>query len=79
MLRRFWFPLPSHFGIGVTAPSEVEARALATATLAEYFPTGMALGSVVADVDVRTLDAAHVLPNIGVSAQLGVWYPNLHS
>jgi len=74
MLRRFWYPLPRHFGIGVTAASEAEARALAESTMEELGIQGI-LGPVVADVDVSSLDAGHVLPNIGPPAVRGVWYP----
>ena len=74
MLRRFWYPLPRSFGIGVTAASEAEARTLAESTMEELGIPGT-LGAVVADVDVSSLDAGHVLPNVGPSAVRGVWYP----
>ena len=73
-LRRFWFPLPVGFGVGVTAPSEAEARELAEAVRARYFPDAT-LGEVVADVDIRTLEQAHVVPNMGLVVDRGVWYP----
>ena len=73
-LRRFWYPLPRCFGIGVTAASEAEARALAECTMEELGIPGT-LGPVVTDIDVSSLDAGHVLPNIGPSAVRGVWYP----
>ncbi|CAA9327080.1 MAG: hypothetical protein AVDCRST_MAG40-1743 [uncultured Gemmatimonadaceae bacterium] len=76
-LRRFWFPLPRGFGVGVTAASEAEARALAEAARARYHPDQV-LGPVVADVDVRALDAAHVLSNAGPVVVRGVWYPRLN-
>ena len=73
-LRRFWFPLPVGFGVGVTAASEVEARELAEAVRARYFPAAT-LEAVVADVDIRLLDQAHVVPNMGLVVERGVWYP----
>ena len=76
--RRFWFPLPSRRGIGVTAESEDEARAFAAEVLERYYPDGLELDAVVPDVDVSTLDARHVLPNIGSPAVRGVWYPRLN-
>lgn len=74
-LRRFWFPLPVGFGVGVSAASEAEARRLAEAARARYFPDAT-LGEVVADVDIRTLDQAHVVPNMGLVVERGVWYPH---
>ena len=76
-LRRFWFPLPRAFGIGVTAASEAEARALAEEARARYFPDQV-LGAVVPDVDVSTLDARHMLNNAGPVVVRGVWYPRLN-
>jgi hypothetical protein len=74
-LRRFWFPVPGHFGIGVTAASRVEAQ-----SLAEHAAAGvgwpLTLEGVVEDVDVRDLDQAHVVPNIGLVSNHGVWFPN---
>ena len=75
-LRRFWFPLSRGLGIGVTEASEAEARELAEATRAQYFPDTTIVG-VTADVDVSTLDANHVVPNLGIPAFRGVWYPRL--
>jgi hypothetical protein len=74
-LRRFWFPLPGHLGIGVTAPSESAARALAERVRAEFWPASPALGEVVADVDIQTLDQNHVVPNMEALVWEGVWYP----
>jgi len=74
-LRRFWFPLPGHFGIGVTAHDESGARALAERARAECWPASPALGEVVADVDIQTLDQNHVVPNMEAPVWEGVWYP----
>ena len=76
-LRRFWFALSCGLGIGVTAGSEAEASALAEDARARHYPKD-SLGPVVADVDVSTLDAGHVLPNMGPSVFRGVWYPRLN-
>ena len=76
-LRRYWFALSSGAGIGVTAASDEEAREFAESTRARYFPDA-ALGGVVRDVDVSTLDAEHVLPNLGLVPVRGVWFPPLN-
>ena len=76
-LRRYWFPMDRGFGIGVTAFSKDEARSLAEATRARYGYKGV-VGPVVVDIDVSTLDANHVLPNIGPPVIRGVWYPQLN-
>ena len=76
-LRRYWFPKERGFGIGVTAFSEEEARSLAEEANARYGSEGE-LGPVIIDIDVSTLDAKHVLPNIGHSVIHGVWYPQLN-
>lgn len=76
-LRIFWFPLTRHFGVGVTAASEAEARELAEAARARCMPDAEFEG-MVADVDVQTLDAKHVLNNAGPVVVRGVWYPRLN-
>ncbi len=76
-LRRFWFALSAGPGIGVTAGSEAEARALAEAARARYAPEA-AITGVTPDVDVSTLDATHVVPNAGPVVVRGVWFPRLN-
>ena len=72
-LRRYWFRRPVGFGYGVTAFTVEDAeRLLARAGLPSDWV------EVVADVDVSTLDAEHVLPNIGGVTFRGVWYPALN-
>jgi hypothetical protein len=74
-LRRFWFPLPRYFGIGVTAASLVEARALAERARREYWLDAPPLAEVIEDIDVSTLDAGHVIPNMRPPLWPGIWYP----
>ena len=74
-LRRFWFPVPGHLGIGVSAPSLEQARELAERVRTELWPAAPALGTVVEDVDIRTLDQRHVLPNMRPPVWPGVWFP----
>jgi hypothetical protein len=76
-LRRFWFPVPGHLGIGVTAYSRTEAEALARGAAGQVgWPFDG--GKVVEDVDVRDLDQKHVVPNMGPVNFHGVWYPALN-
>ena len=78
-LRRFWFPLTFGFGVGVTAPTEAEARALAEEARVAYFPPEASFtGVVIPDIDVRTLDAGQVITGVGPPAIRGVWYPKLN-
>lgn len=74
-LRRFWFPArrPALLGVGVTAFSRVEAEGMARQVAAELHYE--LEGDPIEDVDIRTLEANHVLPNIGVVSWRGVWYP----
>ena len=76
-LRRFWFELPGHRGIGVTAGTRSEAEALARSAAREM-GWSTDLGQVVEDVDVRDLDQNHVVPNMGPVNFRGVWYPALN-
>jgi len=75
MLRRFWFPLDGHLGVGVTAATLEEATTLAEAARRELWPNAQRLGTPVQDVDIRSLDQKHVAPNIGPVTVRGIWYP----
>jgi len=72
-VRRFWIRFDVKFGeqtygvflgCGVTAASREEGG--------DPMPRIL---SVVEDVDLSTLDANHVMPNIGDPDKPGVWYP----
>ncbi len=75
-LRRFWFPVPGHIGIGVTAHSRAEAEKLAESAAAQMGWSFSTSGTV-EDVDVRDLDQGHVIPNMTPPNLRGVWYPAL--
>lgn len=81
MLRRFWFNFenvppfsPLCLGCGVTAYDRPDALQLLASTVFAKYPE-MKVATVIEDVDVRSLDAAHVRPNMGVPAVRGVWFP----
>jgi hypothetical protein len=83
-LKRFWIefgsttdtPLVLRPGCGVTAYSIEDALRLVSDALG--IPELPAVVSVVENVDVSTLDANHILPNIGLTVCRGVWYPALN-
>ena len=82
LLRRFWvqFADPRRVsyglgpGCGVTASSLDDALALISARVFRG-PMPFEVSSVTEDVDVRTLDAGHVLPNMNLPHVRGVWFP----
>jgi hypothetical protein len=61
-------------GCGVTAVDRQDAERL---LLEQLFPDASLppVGSVLEDVDVSSLDADHVLPNVGDPTLPGVWFP----
>jgi hypothetical protein len=73
-LVRFWFPVPGHIGIGVTAPSLAEATELATEVALEL---GWTFDPREAEqnVDPAHLDPHRVLPEILNTLERGVWFP----
>lgn len=82
-LHRYWIrfkvdAIPNcnilKLGCGVTAWTEDDALELVRehVFVGEDVP---AIESIVTDIDVRDLEAAHVQPNIGVVSRRGVWFP----
>ena len=79
-MKRFWITFeqvesgPPGLGCGVTAHDVDDAISLIKA---EYTQCAghLAVRSVTADVDVSTLDAKHILPNIGNVFRRGMWWP----
>ena len=76
-LRRFWFAVPGHLGVGVTAFSRLEAERLAREA-AQRVGWSFEPTKVIEDVDVRDLDQNHVVPNMGPVNFHGVWFPKFN-
>ena len=81
-LETFWFSFPLDpqlpFGIGVTAHSEPEARALLEERgVATWFSEAKEI-RVIRGVRVSDLDQRNVAPNIGPIQFRGVWYPSMN-
>jgi hypothetical protein len=74
---RYWFPCTRGLGIGVTAWSREEAEKMARETLAIHY-RGSEMVGIVENVDIRSLDQKHVIPNMGPPSFIGVWYPRLN-
>jgi hypothetical protein len=80
-LRRYWFRfdgigpdvLPTG-GCGVTAHSYDDALFILSQTIFkdQIMP---AVVEMIEDVDIRTLDQGHVVPNMEAPVWRGVWFP----
>ncbi len=83
-LTRYWFefdltldephPIGVLIGCGVTAHNYEDAIMLLRQRVFTHDPLPT-ITRVVADVDISTLDADHVLPNMGIPSERGIWYP----
>jgi hypothetical protein len=80
-LHRYWFsfekfdrPTPLNLGCGVTAFDYDDAIKLLNERIfsSEKFPR---IVNCIADIDVSTLDPNHVLPNLGLVSDRGIWFP----
>jgi len=84
MLKRFWFEfefenvndLPSGigFGCGVTAYDHDDALIVLNKEVFKNKPMPR-IKKVIENVDISTLDAGHVLPNMLPPNWRGVWWP----
>ena len=78
LLTRYWFNSKVGLGVGVTAHSLDESIALVKAE-----PLAMIcepnFDTARENVDIRELDQDHVIPNMGVCTNFGIWFPNLNS
>lgn len=84
-LHRYWIrfrPHPSQTvprpGCGVTAYNYEDALEILVNTVfrGKEMP---AIEDVIDDVDIRSLDQKHVIPNMEVPIWRGVWYPRGYS
>jgi len=73
-LTRFWFSSPGRWGVGVSAYSLEDARAMigAEESLRDYVLT-----EVIEDIDIQNLDQDHVVPNMGTPSFRAIWFPNI--
>lgn len=67
-------PIGVLIGCGVTAHNYEDAIMLLRQRVFTHDPLPT-ITRVVADVDISTLDADHVLPNMGIPSERGIWYP----
>ncbi len=81
-LIRFWFnfeksnPLPPglHLGCGVTAYNYDDALHILKSKIFKN-NYEMTIKDYIEDIDIRTLDNNHIVPNILPPNNRGVWYP----
>jgi hypothetical protein len=80
-LTRYWItfkptvePTFHNSGCGVTALGKSDALTLLTNALGKELPP---IDQIIENVDVQTLDVDHIIPNMGVPAERGVWFPRL--
>ena len=76
LLHRFWVEAKTGEAYGVTAYSESEAIAFSE-KIATRLNRSFELADIKIDIDISTLDSGHVLPNMGLVTERGVWYPNV--
>ena len=80
-LHRFWIQFKNpprlsslSIGCGVTAWNHLDAIAILNLTVLLEHPD-LIVDSAKEDVDVRELNTGHVLPNMGILSNRGVWFP----
>jgi hypothetical protein len=83
-LRRFWaefelsgleyIPAGIAIGCGVTAFSFDDAMGLIRDSIFAGHDMPL-IARFVEDVDIRSLDQNHVVPNMGVPSRRGIWFP----
>jgi hypothetical protein len=82
-LTRFWINFepgenPSINGCGITAYDEADALKLLEHEVFSILETKKVV-NIIRDVDVRTLDQGHVIPNMYPPNFRGVWYPKFRT
>ena len=76
LLTRFWFKTEDSLGVGVTAYSLVDAIDLIKSEdVAMMFKPRFDL--YIEDINIQELDQNHVIPNMGICTNRGVWFPNV--
>ena len=76
-LRRFWFESSRNRGVGVTAYSLADARIILGSTIRRN-NLDVDVINIIEDIDIRTLDQGHVIPNMNPPNFRGVWFPMLN-
>lgn len=74
LLKRYWFKTKQQLGIGVTAYSLEDAKLLIEKANISY---NYQILEIIEDVDIKTLDQNHIIPNMGATNFRGVWFPKL--
>lgn len=83
MLHRYWLKLARsdaptilNIGCGITAHDIEDAKQIFESEIVPIYGAKQ-ICQIIEDVDVSTLDEAHVKPNMGVPSNRGVWFPLL--
>lgn len=76
LLHRYWFRTKNWIGVGVTAYSLDEANRFFDEAARDLSRSYEVL-EIIEDVDIRTLDQNHVVPNMRPPNFRGVWFPML--
>lgn len=83
MLHRYWLkfarsskPSILNIGCGITAHDLEDAKHIFESDVVPVYGI-REIHEIVEDIDVSTLDEAHVRPNMGIPSNRGVWFPLL--
>lgn len=74
-LVRYWFKTKLGYGIGVTAYSRADAEFLIESA---NLLIDQDVIEVIENIDIRTLDQGHVIPNMGPPNLRGIWFPMIN-
>jgi len=75
-LTKYWFKTESGLGIGVTAYSVEDAISIIRGqeTAMNFNPI---FTSYIQNINITELDQNHIIPNMGICTNRGIWYPKL--
>ncbi len=83
MLHRYWLkfvrsakPSILNIGCGITAHDREDAMRIFQNEVVPVYGNAE-IAEVLEDIDISTLDEAHVRPNMGIPSNRGVWFPLL--